>query len=509
MQYLNSMGEEEVLSQLHPLERKVLPFLDRKILLSEIVQKTQMQEVEATRAVQWLSNKKLVSIEKINAETIDLEKNGKEYVKTGLPEIKFLNAIKGLVSLKDIEKKADLKKEELNVCIGLLKRKQAITTEKKADLMIGITEKGKQLLNSTKEIDFLKSLPKPVLSLNEEEKNMMKDFLQRQSIIVVQTKKDLVVIPTEQCKKIILKNIVSDYVEKLSPEMLKKRTWRGKQFRTYDVSQEVPKIMIGKKHFENQVIDYIKNIWIELGFKEMKGTNTQSAFWDLDALFVPQDHPAREMQDTFYIKEYSAKLNSDIVKKIKQVHEEGLKNSKGWGGHWDEKTSSKMLLRTHTTALTAHTLFGLKKDEIPSKFFSVGKVFRNEVLDWKHGFEFYQVEGIVIDEHANLTHLKGYLKEFYAKMGYNKVRMRPGHFPYTEPSMEVDAWNEEKKEWVELGGSGILRPEVVIPLLGKDVPVLAWGLGLGRLFNYFDIKDIRDINKNDVQQLRGMKRWIK
>ena len=239
------------------------------------------------------------------------------------------------------------------------------------------------------------------------------------------------------------------------------------------------------------------------------GNYVQSAFWDLDALFVPQDHPAREMQDTFYLHG-KAKL-PELWKKIKEVHQNGADTgSKGWRYAFSKEEAEQILLRTHTTVLSAQTIANLKKENLPAKFFAVGKVFRNEALDWKHLFEFYQVEGIVIDPHANLKHLKGYLTQFYKKMGFTKVRMRPAHFPYTEPSLEVDVFHPIRKQWVELGGAGIFRPEVVKPLLGFDCPVLAWGQGMGRIISeYWNITDIRDINKNDLKQIREMKLWLK
>ena len=175
-----------------------------------------------------------------------------------------------------------------------------------------------------------------------------------------------------------------------------------------------------------------------------------------------------------------------------------------------KEEAKKVLLRTHTTVLSAQTISRLNKNDLPAKFFSVGKVFRNEALDWKHLFEFNQVEGIVVDPNANLKHLKGYLREFFGKMGYIDIRMRPSHFPYTEPSMEVDVLHPKKNVWIELGGVGIFRPEVVVPLLGEDIPVLAWGLGMPRIISgYFEITDIRDLYKNDLKQIREMKMWMK
>ena len=200
-----------------------------------------------------------------------------------------------------------------------------------------------------------------------------------------------------------------------------------------------------------------------------------------------------------------------IWKKIKEVHENGGDTgSKGWETKWSESIAKENLLRTHTTVLSAQTISKLKESDLPAKFFSVGKVFRNEALDWKHLFEFYQVEGIVIDPDANLKHLKGYLKEFYNKMGYTDVRMRPAHFPYTEPSVEVEVFHPVKKEWIELGGAGIFRPEVTKPLFGTEIPVLAWGQGMGRIImEYWRLNDLRDLYKNDIKQLREMNFWMK
>jgi phenylalanyl-tRNA synthetase alpha chain len=301
-----------------------------------------------------------------------------------------------------------------------------------------------------------------------------------------------------------------DVINRLNSKMLKTGEWKNKDIRAYDVKINVPKINFGRKHFVNDAIDYIRRIWLDLGFEEMSGNIVQSAFWDLDSLYVPQDHPAREMQDTFYLNG-KAKLPTKLVEKIKKVHEDGGNTgSTGWKYKYSQQEAERLMLRTHTTVLSAIKLSQLKKEDLPAKFFTVQKNFRNESLDWKHLFEFYQVEGIVVDPNANLKHLKGYLREFYNKMGYEKVRMRPAHFPYTEPSVEVDVFDKEKNQWIELGGAGIFRPEVTTPLLGFDCPVLAWGQGMERIIvEYWQFKALRDLYNNDLKQIRELKVWLK
>jgi phenylalanyl-tRNA synthetase alpha chain len=244
----------------------------------------------------------------------------------------------------------------------------------------------------------------------------------------------------------------------------------------------------------------------------MTGKKTVTSFWNFDALFTAQDHPVREMHDTFFIKDAEGKLPTDkeLIKKVKEAHETGLGGSKGWRYKWNEETAKKVLIRTHTTILSAQTLAKLKKEDYPAKYFAVGKCFRNETVDWSHGFEFNQTEGIVIDPNANLRNLIGYLKEFAKKMGFEKIKIQPSYFPYTEPSLEGLVWNEQKKQWVEVLAAGIFRPEVTIPLLGTAIPVLAWGPGFDRLMMaVYKLTDMRQLYANDLKLLRNIPTWSK
>ena len=241
-----------------------------------------------------------------------------------------------------------------------------------------------------------------------------------------------------------------------------------------------------------------RQIFFEMGFEEMSGSAVESSFWNFDALFQPQDHPARELADTFYIKGVEPLPKGDVVEKVKKAHK------RGWNYKWAEELACKKTLRTHTTAVSARYLVDSRKRQ-NAKYFCVGRVYRNEVVDYKHLAEFYQVEGIVLWEKATFADLMGLLREFYRKLGFEKIRFRPSYFPYTEPSLEIEVYFEKKKAWLELGGAGVFRPEVSIPLWGK-YPVLAWGLSLERpLMLANDIGDIRTFYKNDLAWLRDFK----
>ena len=504
---------KDLISKLHPLERKIVPFLREKATVEDLMNASKLSDVEVMRALQWLENKDVLRIETAIKEVIQLDKNGKIYLKNGLPETRYLEIIKEkALSVNEIIASKKLNPQEVGACTGLLKGKAAIEMN---EGKVSITEQGKKILSSEPlEMSFLKKLERDeilVSEISDEEKYAFENLIKRKDMIIKNTIKTKSIKLTELGKKLAKVKIDDiQVIDTLTPKMIKEESWKGKTFRQYDVEINVPQITGGKRHFVNQAVDYIKRIWLDMGFEEMQGNMIQTAFWDLDALFVPQDHPARQMQDTFYIKNPKiGKLPKDW-KKIAEVHKNGGDTgSTGWGSY-DENIAKENMLRTHTTVLSAQTLSNLKKEDLPAKFFAVGKVFRNEALDWKHLFEFYQVEGIVVDPNANMKHLKGYLKEFYTKMGYTDVRMRPAHFPYTEPSVEVEVYHPLKKQWVELGGAGIFRPEVVKPLLGFDCPVLAWGQGMARIIaEYWKINDIRELYKNDLKQIREMKYWMK
>ena len=511
------MDVKKVAATLHPLERKVLPALAKHSTVDALMSATGLKDVEVVRALQWLENKKIVVVAIEPQEIVQLSSNGRAYQKKGLPERHFLEALSAKeLSLDHLLKKAGLSREEVNASIGVLRSKGLILLRKEKDLMLKLTDKGHTALKTElpEELFFKKTFPLAVKSLNKDEKSILDDLKRRKEMVSTELRKDKLAKLTPDGEKLIAAGVGDiNVIETISSELLRSGQWRNKQFRRYDVTVQVPKVFGGRKHFVNEAMEYIRKIWVELGFTEMEGSMLQTSFWNLDALFVPQDHPARELQDTFYIKNPArGKLPSaTLVKKVKAVHEDGGDTgSTGWQTPWSEDMAAKNVLRTHTTALSAQTLARLRQTDVPAKYFALGRVFRNETLDWKHLFEFNQVEGIVVDPKANLKHLFGYLKEFYAKLGFTKVRMVPSYFPYTEPSMEVHVWHPVKNEWVETGGAGILRVEVTKPLLGHDIPVLAWGQGMERLITeYYKIADLRELYRNDIKQLREIKAWVK
>ncbi len=481
--------------ELHPHEIKILSALKKKSSPAEIAEKTNLETDAVLRASSWLATKGLVKIEEKITEGISLTDIGTGFALTGLPERIILNVIEkeGKKELEISEIQKTLPKDVVSIGLGWLRKKN-----------LAKLEGGKINILSTEETDDEKLLRilKTEKTLNSkkltpEQKKGLEPLKTRQDILLISEKKEITIIPTDEGIRIGESAGIEETVSQLTPELLTSKNWKNVKFREYDVNVYVSPEKPAKRHSLQKLIDEIREIFLETGFEEISGDFVESAFWNFDALFVAQDHPAREMHDTFYLKEPG---EIDIPKfeklksRIKKTHENGwITGSSGWGGKWNEEIAKKALLRTHTTAVTARYLSSLKKEDLPKKVFSIGKVFRNEEVDYKHLPEFYQVEGIVADENVHFRHLLGILREFYDRMGF-EVRFRPGYFPYTEMSIEPEIYLEERGEWIELGGAGIFRPEVVQPLLGFDCPVLAWGLGLDRVAALrLGLTDIREL----------------
>lgn len=287
-------------------------------------------------------------------------------------------------------------------------------------------------------------------------------------------------------------------VGQVTHEMLLTGAWRDAALRRYRVDRLPRRAVPGKVHPYQRLLDEMRWILLNMGFAEMSGELVQSGYWNFDALFQPQDHPAREMQDTFYLAG-SADLPCGW-ERVCEMHEHGgATTSTGWGGTWQEAKARQQVLRTHCTALSVQYL--ASHPEPPVKAFAIGRVFRREAIDPTHLPEFEQLEGIVMDDGVTFSHLLGFLREFYRRLGFPQVRFRPGYFPYTEPSVEPEVY-VDGLGWVELGGAGVFREEVTAPL-GLEHPVLAWGLGASRLAMLrLGLTDIRQLYRSDIDWIR-------
>jgi len=494
--------------ELRENEQKTLLALQKlngRARVDQILQKSGLAHAAVMRAALTLAEKKLVRVQEQKHKIIELNEEGKQHAHRGLPERRLINALVELgrkASVERVVEEAQLDKKFITIALGWLHRKGWATLEKKRTLR---TEK-KTVPQGADE--KLLSLVREKDSLSVEELDIeMQDavsVLKGRKLLEVTEKTIRELELTDAGWRIVEKRleIVSE-VSQLTPELIISGKWREAKLRKFDVTAPGPEFYPAKVHPLQQAIQQAREIFLEMGFTEIRGPLVETAFWNFDALFQPQDHPAREMMDTFYLANPKAGglPKKSVVEAVAKTHENGWKTgSKGWGYKWSSEEARRLVMRTHTTAETIKHLSQHKKP--PIKVFSVDRVYRNEQVTYKNTAEFHQIEGIVVDKGVTLRDLMGTLKTFYARFGLKKVKFWPCYFPYTEPSAEATVYVPKLKRWIELCGMGMFRPEVLAPM-GIKYPVLAWGGGLERLA-------MLELGLDDIRLLYGNRlSWIR
>ena len=454
----------------HEIEKKILRLLkeNSKLTPEKIGTLSGLLPDQVRRGTEWLKLKGLASVEESKKIYLRLGKNGLAANSKGLPERQLVNLL--------IEKPRKLQelKKELKFLFG-----PAMGIARKNNWIETIGE-NVSLINPPSEIleeKIISKIGENKISVSEiEDKKTLEGLKKRPNFITEEVVKSQIISLSEKAKSIDFET---------SPTAI-------------DVEAAAPGIFVAKTHPLKDTINEIREIFVTLGFSEILGTLTQPSFWNFDALFTPQDHPARELHDTFYLEG----LVSKKIATPKQIQQVSKSHKNGWRYLWSIEEARRMVLRTHTTCVTIKYLADNKPDE--ARVFSLGRVFRNEKVSYKHLVEFNQVEGIVVGKNTTLRDLMGIQKEFYKRMGLTKVKFWPTFFPYTEPSLQSMVYNERLEKWVELFGMGIFRPEVTKPL-GITKPVLAWGGGIERIAMLkYGLDDVREFYNNNLKWLRSI-----
>ena len=459
---------------LHDIEKQIVKLLKSTPNLTEeqLSKTTALSMDQIRRGVEWLRQKKLADVTETTRTSCKLGQNGLDALKNGLPERRLVTLVQDGPKTFD-EIRNSLHGLDFNAAIAHAKKNGWINIEK-TDTGSKISLQQEPTENSDEKTISLigeRSISSKEIASTES----LKSLMERPDFIVEHEEKTKTVSLSETGKNIDLEKLDSDAI---------------------DVEADVPHVHAARIHPLNDTINEIRDTFVNLGFTEITGNLSQSSFWNFDALFTPQDHPARELQDTFYLKDLNAKqlATPTQIKNVSNAHK------KGWRYYWDVQEAKKMVLRTHTTCVTIKHLADKKPDE--ARIFSLGRVFRNEKVSYKHLVEFNQVEGVVVGKHITLRDLMGIQKEFYRKIGLTKVKFWPTFFPYTEPSLQSMVYNEKLGKWIELFGMGIFRPEVTKPL-GITKPVLAWGGGIERIAMLkFGLDDVREFYNNNLSWLR-------
>lgn len=490
----------------------------------EIAEKTGFSLPATETLIASSLSKGLVAVETSRKKIIQLSEEGRSYAKRDLPERRLAKAVLelgGEASFdKAVEKAFGFRDEakELpdypdsearlphmhNVALGWMVRKGWCEKEKIEDTL---NLKVKISPNEGEDERLLRK----ILNLEDHGEKLLREDLSSVEEKAAQTliKRGLVVEEEEVSQDFrltpkgseLLKGGVEE-VSALTSDLISSGRWREVRLRKYNVTAPPPVLYPGKKHFYVEFLEEVRRLLVSLGFEEAEGPYVEMEFWNFDLLFQAQDHPAREIHDSYLVKGpwKGALTESELVEAVRGVHEDGGgTGSRGWRYKWDIEVAKRLLLRTQTTAVSMRHLASHK--EPPVKMFCLSRVFRPDVLDARHAIEFSQCEGIVMDRGLNFRHLLGFLQEFAEALDLGEVRFRPGYFPFTEPSVETFV-KHPTLGWVEVMGAGLFRPEVLKPLKVEH-PVLAWGIGIDRIaMAKLGVDDIRDLFSKRLEYLR-------
>ena len=498
-----------MIARLPENERKVLSFMQKspqKILPDKIAKELGITTETLLSLIESLHQKGFVTRKAKVKERLVLTPEGKSYATRGLPEVRLVVILKtsgGKGYLEDLEREQDFERGELRVALGWARRKGWIVLSKEGEkTRLILTDKVEEHEDPLQEILRIAIDQEGEISGASED---ARRALLRRNLAVPESKREVTDIRITPTGKDVVETagIQGEMIGDLSPDILKSGSWQGRRFRSYNISGPVPRIYLGKKHPYVEFIDRVYRSLIGLGFQEERGPLVELEFWNCDALFMPQDHVAREVHDIYHIKTPTGPgriAYPMLLRQVSQTHEDGwTTGSSGWGYKYSEDIARRLVLRSQTTAVSVRHL--AKQPKAPLRMFSIDRNFRPEKFDATHSAEFLQCEGIIGGEGLTLRDLMGYLETIAKSVGIQKIKFKPGFFPFTEPSIEGFIYLPSRG-WVEALPGGIFRPEVTRPL-GIDFPVLAWGIGLDRLaMAALKIDDIRDLATRSLNRLR-------
>ncbi|KAF3635697.1 Phenylalanine--tRNA ligase alpha subunit [Capsicum annuum] len=451
-------------------EEAILAYLEKEEEISNsenFAQQFGFSHEEILNVIRRLHGFKFVEAKDIRRERWVLTEEGETYAAVGSPEFQLFSAVppEGIIALEELQKKLD-----------------------PAVYKIGWQQALKNKWVQMKTDVPMKDVSRKVQPADDKVKDLLLRIQNNEGLERKFRKKRSQIRPDKEKSR--YQSYSGKFTEVELPGGLAPKVVGGVTGRNWNLKSttSVPKVR-----------RQVQTIFLNMGFEEMPTNNyVESSFWNFDALFQPQQHPARDSHDTFFLKVPSTTkmLPEDYVERVKEIHESGGYQSRGYGYDWKREEANKNLLRTHTTAVSSRMLFALaQKPFAPKKYYSIDRVFRNEAVDRTHLAEFHQIEGLICDRGLTLGDLIGVLHDFFSRLGMSKLRFKPAYNPYTEPSMEIFSYHEGFKKWVEVGNSGMFRPEMLLPMgLPEDVRVIAWGLSLERpTMILYGIDNIRDL----------------
>ncbi|GMO34480.1 MAG: phenylalanine--tRNA ligase subunit alpha [Termitinemataceae bacterium] len=515
------MDIQSAVKNLHPLEVKIILQYGAgdDLSIEKVESDLNFKAGNGNQALSWLLSKGIIAEKQrktaIFYEITDL---GKTYKEKGTPEERILELVrtKNDLSLPEIAKELGIDNKDIGSAFGTLSKLGALAMNDAKKVCIsqksspdaaeyfavirGILDKAVAKTDSAIAEAELSAAEKKAIS-GIAKKRAASDaafrLLERETVIFNFTGEyDAIASALRQS------GITGEEIGTLTPEMLSAGSWKGKNFRSYNVQLPPSRLISGRTNAYSQFLEQTKDKLVSFGFEEFDGPLVETEFWNSDALFMPQFHSARDIHDVYHISEpQQAKIIAEPwLSNVSQAHTNGGNTgSRGWNYKFDENFTKRLILRSQGTVMSAKTL---PKAKIPGKYFGILRCFRYDKVDATHLSDFYQTEGIVLGEDVNLRTLLGMLETFAVEVaGAKEVKYVPGYFPFTEPSIEVHI-KHPVLGWFELGGSGIFRPEVSLSL-GVKVPVAAWGIGIDRMaLMALGLNDLRELFSYDIEKVR-------
>lgn len=466
------------------------------VSLPTLAEQSNLDLAQARSAIERLKLRAAVEQTAEQVETrVALSAFGQACVTEQIPELRLVAALQthGSLPIQTLQAREDLDQAESGAAFGALRRNGVIVIEDgqarlATDVSLDELAARQQLVEQVGQAGeiALDQLP-AVEQARIADKRLRPLFDLRETKVRSYRLTSLGVTLREQADAAL------DELSQLTPAMLQDGSWQGKRFRRYNIGLP-PRLIAGYRNPYRRFLDKTKQTLLGLGFEEMRGSLVDNEFWNMDALFMPQFHPAREIHDVYFVEEptHAQQIPEPYLTNVAAAHEgHSQSGSRGWGYLFDKARTHRLVLRSQGTALSARQLG--QQPKVPGKYFSMARCFRYDTVDATHAPDFIQIEGIVLSEEMTLRHLLGILMLFAKEVAQaTDVRAVPAYFPFTEPSVEVHM-HHPTLGWIELGGSGIFRPEVTQPF-GIDVPVIAWGLGLDRMA-------MMALGKNDIRHL--------
>jgi phenylalanyl-tRNA synthetase alpha chain len=468
-------------------------------------------------AIEWLLAKLLLTVESERVTpVVSLTKIGELYFEKYSPIERVLSAARDAattgkrLTIQDIRTREGLEPVDVSGAVGCLKKEGAVliiqggcieSTGRPSPTAEAIRSLLQQLHGAPRELHAFPAAHQQVIQDHAVKRGNAREPFR----IDERVTRSFKLSPSGlEAAQQLSRQETAEEISQLSPELLKDGSWRTKRFRKYTISLRAPRIAPGKRHPYREFLDAVKTKLVSMGFQEMRGSLVETEFWNMDALFMPQFHPARDIHDVYFVKEpkRARSIAEPFLSRVAQTHQTGGDTgSAGWGYEFDVERARRLVLRSQGTAVSAHTLASVPS--VPGKYFSIARCFRYDQVDATHATDFFQVEGIVLGEDINFRTLLGLLNLFAREVAQaREVKFLPAYFPFTEPSVEMHV-RHPRLGWMELGGAGLFRQEVTLPL-GVKVPVIAWGLGLDRMAMVaLGIHDIRELFTDNLELIRS------